>query len=254
MSKRRTPPLFEVLSGPDHRPGFPRSSSVLGGRGPVRVEAPQPAQPVQGGADQQAVVPPARAVRISLATACIGAGILVALFFGGWALVYQLGAKQKESDLAPYLESKATPPSQAAAPIPAPAIYQGDATPAASAPANVPPEVSDPTLIDPRKPGVNYLHIATLAWKDAHRAVVYLNEHGVAAAAAPAKPVDPLEARAKNLPHVVFAIDGVPSDQYRASAAKRQALEERVRSIGKRWQREEHGPSDFGQPGWSKFK
>jgi hypothetical protein len=187
----------------------------------------------------------------------IGAGALLALFFITWAVVYQLGAKHKESELAKYLATRE--PAQSPAPpvaIPAPAVYQGDPPPSLVA-ADVTPQqqpAADPPLADPRKAGINYLHIATMSWKDAEKAVAYLNKSGVAAAAVPSKPVDPAEARAKNLPHLVFAIDGVPSDQFRATEAKRQALEERVRRIGKKWQREEHGPSDFGQPGWSKFK
>jgi hypothetical protein len=53
---------------------------------------------------------------------------------------------------------------------------------------------------------------------------------------------------------LVFALEAIPSDQYRTTERKRQELVEKVRRIGKKWQSEEKGPSDFGEPGWAKFK
>jgi hypothetical protein len=254
MSKRRTPPLFEVLSGPDRRSGA-AGPTVRAGRGPVRVEVPQPQH-----TDAAGTLPGQKTFRVPLSVMCIAAGVLLALFFGGWAIVYQLGARQKETDLAQYLDTRNAPPTPAgtaaATPMPPPAMYHAEATPGIDPGPAAPPATGtdEAAFADPRKPGMNYLHIATMSWKDAEKAVAYLNKNGIAAAAAPAKPVDPSEARAKNLPHIVFAVDGVASDQFKATAARRQSLEERVRSLGKRWQREEHGPSDFGQPGWSKYK
>src|SRR5207245_8227784 len=65
-------------------------------------------------------------------------------------------------------------------------------------------------MADPRKPGNNYLHIVILPWKDAEKAVAYLNKSGVPSFAVPDKklgPIDPAEARAKNRNHLVFALD-----------------------------------------------
>jgi hypothetical protein len=188
----------------------------------------------------------------------IGISVLLAVFFIGWAIVYQLGAHRTQKELARYLGDARDPqavipsPSAPSGLGPAPALITADQPSTGEPPA--PQSDAQPPLADLRRPGVNYLHIDTLTWKDAERAVAYLNKNGVAAAAAPAKPIDPLEARNRNLPHIIYALDGVPSEQYKSSEHKRQELVDRVRKIGKKWQTEEKGPSDFGLPGWVKFK
>lgn len=118
------------------------------------------------------------------------------------------------------------------------------------------PEKIEPVTLatDPRKPGFNYLEIVRLTARDADEAVAYLKSHGVNAAAVPLRKVDPGTARANNLPHLVIASDGVPSDRFRASAPERSALVEKIRSLGQRFQKEERGASDFAEPGWALFK
>jgi hypothetical protein len=194
--------------------------------------------------------------RVIGVVAMVAAGVLVVVF-GLWFVAYQLGQREQRArqrdQMNTYLDTVAPAPTTVIPSMPGP-------TPGVSV---VPDGTSDianqpgAPAADPRKSGNNYLHIVTLSWKDAERAVGYLEKNGVpaaAVAAGAAKTVDPSEARAKNLPHLVFALEAIPSDQYRATERKRQELVDRVKRIGKKWQSEEKGPSDFGEPGWAKFK
>lgn len=114
---------------------------------------------------------------------------------------------------------------------------------------------STPVQEDPRQIGFNYLELCTLTYKDALQAVGYLGKSGIRAAAVPArKGVDPVTAAAKNQPHLVFVADGFASDRFKASERDRRALETKVEQIGKKWQRDDRGPSDFSRPQWRLFK
>jgi hypothetical protein len=130
------------------------------------------------------------------------------------------------------------------------------APPAGTSNADGTPEKIEPKAldVDPRKPGFNYLEIVRLTWNDAEEAVNFLRANKVNAVAVPVRKVDPAEARAKNLPHLVLVADGVPSDRFRVTAAERAALVERIRALGQKFQREERGASDFAEPGWARFK
>lgn len=113
-----------------------------------------------------------------------------------------------------------------------------------------------PTIgADPRQPGLNYLELCTLTYRDGLTAVEFLGKNGLRAGLVPAqKAVDPAKAAANNGPHVVFILDGIPSDRFRASEKERAALIKRVEDIGRRFQREQRGASDFSRPAWRLFR
>lgn len=268
MSKaRRTPPLFEVLGGPGTRYSQPGVSATPGRREPVQVNvngsaaegarAGTPQPPAHSSAGRSR---PRGALYVGIAAA-------IALLFGVWYVAFGMGRDTARRELAPHLDQPGAGETAAGVPSggspspfgPSSASGAVPQTPAATPQGTPPPIVpqDEPLVavgVDPRQPGVNYLHIVTLTWKDAEQAAAYLTKNGVNAGAAPAKRVDPQQARDKNLPHLVFALEGVPSDRFKESAARRADLVEKVRQIGKRWQREEHGASDFGEPGWVLFK
>ncbi len=244
MAKRRTPPLFEVLSGPALE---------------VRL-------PVSGGSSSSAAAEGTRQWNPVGIISIIFAVVLV-VGFGIWFVAYQLGQNKQQAiqkeQISNYLDKVSPAPTTVIPTVPTPPVANapGLGTGVGVATEGPPgPDVGIPAAApssDPRRAGNNYLHIVTLSWKEADRAVAYLEKNGIPAAAmpsGPAKAVDPSEARAKNLPHLVFALEAIPSDQYRSTERKRQELVERVRRIGKKWQSEEKGPSDFGEPGWVKFK
>ncbi len=113
-----------------------------------------------------------------------------------------------------------------------------------------------PTIgADPRQPGLNYLELCTLTYRDGLAAVEFLGKNGLRAGLVPAqKAVDPAKAAANNGPHVVFILDGIPSDRFRASEKERAALIKRVEDVGRRFQREQRGASDFSRPAWRLFR
>lgn len=252
MAKRRTPPLFEVLSVPDRR------TSGMGTplrRGPVEMRMPPPSESVQG-AGTRAAAPGTGQLSITRPTLfLIIAGVMLVIFgvlyvAYGWGKKEALGDRTRELEQTfPEAPAGALPPGGQANAVTPPVVVE-------PAPRPQPEPAADP-LADPRKPGVNYLMVANLVWKDAERAVAFLSKNGVPAAAVPyakgKSKVDPQQARDKNLPHLVFVLEGVPSDRFKASEAARTKLVNQVRLIGKKWQSEEKGPSDFGEPYWSKY-
>jgi hypothetical protein len=108
------------------------------------------------------------------------------------------------------------------------------------------------TAIDPRSPGLNYLHLVTLPYQQAVVGVVYLRDNGVEAFAVP---VDGERVAANNpLPrYMVFAGPGVTGEQLRQKQTIVTRLEAAVAKLGRAWLREFKGPSDFREPLWRKY-
>ncbi len=249
MAKRRTPPLFEVLSSPDRRSG---AGSLLGSR-PVQVPVPRP-EPVRPASPAAA---PKRGIQITGTMFWLGVAALVAVAATVWLFAFKMGEQKKLNEVKDHLIDTPKDSGAPNAPLNTPGTAPGTQPPTMQPDPGQAPQADPSPPTDPRKPGNNYLHIVILPWKDAEKAVAYLNKSGLAAFAVPDKKlgkIDPADAKAKNLNHLVFALESIPSGQYTASERKRQELVDRVKQIGKKWQREEKGPSDFGEPGWALFK
>lgn len=253
MAKRRQPPLFEVLGGADRR-GM--SAKPL----PVQVRIPPAASPPPTPAPSPRGVAPAKGkiVLNSAAIMLILAGVLL-LGFTVWYLAFRMGENAARDDKTKEIEKTfPAPPESPAGPLAGGPLNQTDTSPTTTLGGDPTPAPTPDDLADPRITGVNYLHVVdTLAWKDAERAVAFLAKGGIPAKAVPfvkgKSRVDPKQARDKNLPHVIFVLEGIPSGQYKASESRRNELVEKVRRLGKRWQAEEKGPSDFASPYWAKF-
>lgn len=229
---------------------------MLGGR-PVQVPVARPEKPARAAGEVRA------GLHISAAAVYLGVAVVLGIVFAVWFFAFRQGEDHKLKELQPHLDDSAQTTPNAA--NPPKALNSQGGTPGSNNQTNpqppsgqldaVPPELNP--VADPRKPGNNYLHIVILPWKDAEKAVAFLNKSGLAAFAVPDKKlgkIDPADAKAKNLAHLVFALEPIASGQYTASERKRQELVDRVKQIGKKWQREEKGPSDFGEPGWALFK
>jgi hypothetical protein len=269
---RRTPPLFEVLSGSERRspPGTlgngsrPVEVRVPAGPGPnIDTGAPRPApeRPRPAGP----AVSPVLWVLVAIALAAVAATGYFAFRAGEDKAARSLvpvdpGLPRADSPSGPGApdtpSGPATPPGETIARPDNPA----DPGPGAQRPGPTPPAPPAPepdpgdVTIDPRQPGMNYLHIVKLRWRDAEKAVAFLNASGVPVAAVPERQVDPSTARDNNLPHLVFALEAIPSDRFTASADKRKALIEKVKRIGQRFQREHKGVSDFSEPFWARYQ
>ncbi|HYF15089.1 MAG TPA: hypothetical protein VD971_08480 [Phycisphaerales bacterium] len=103
--------------------------------------------------------------------------------------------------------------------------------------------------LDPRKPGLNYLELATLSYGDAVTAVLYLYLNGVDAFAVP---LDSGSSAAKDSPpkYRVIAAEGLEGRETRGAAATR--LQSDVERLGGVWLKSLRGPTDFRSPLWKK--
>jgi len=109
---------------------------------------------------------------------------------------------------------------------------------------------------DPRTPGFNYLLIASevseLDEAETARLVDFLGSAGIPIVGVP---IDRPGARANNGPvYRLYVLDGVASERFSASAAARASLERRVQELGREWQRERGGTTNFDSPVWEKHR
>lgn len=105
---------------------------------------------------------------------------------------------------------------------------------------------------DPRQTGVNYLELGVLRYEDAVEAIQYLTANGLPVAAVPTNGVDPASARAKNLNCLLFVLEGSPSQGYKSdtNVRRRAEIESQVRRLGKSFQKDQKGASDFADTFW----
>jgi hypothetical protein len=107
---------------------------------------------------------------------------------------------------------------------------------------------------DPRQPGYNYLELAVLTYSDATEAIEYLTKNGIPTAGVPLNGVDPRAAKAKNVKCLLFVLEGSPSQGYKSESnvQRRSEIESTVRRLGKVFQKEHKGASDFSEILWVK--
>ncbi|MBL8763263.1 MAG: hypothetical protein JNM07_03215 [Phycisphaerae bacterium] len=118
----------------------------------------------------------------------------------------------------------------------------GEANPAAVTPA--------PT----RQGGFNYLVAARLPESDARDAAEFLSANGLPAGAFPSK-LESTRAASNNRPvWEVVVLEGIAPGEFRQSDQKRASIEASVKRLGKRWNKEQRGPSDLSQPEWRKYQ
>jgi len=278
---RRTPPLFEVLRGQDRRtspgtPGKPAAGSTSAPPRPVEVRTPASGPSTGPDATGGSYEPridtggarlDRRAGRASSAARWLSPTVwaLIAVCLAAvattWYVAYRFGQDQAAKDLVPKEPGVPKAADLAAGGGVQPSDPQADAPDRELAPQPGNPVPAAPILPidvalgdDPRQPGMNYLHIVTLTWRDAEQAVAFLNRSGVRAVAIPARKVDPKAARDKNAPHLIFAAEAIPSDRFKASATQRNALIEKVKRVGQRFRKEEKGASDFAEPYWAAYQ
>lgn len=221
-----------------------------------------------------------RQLTIPVRTIFFGIGGLILVLFLVWGLAWKLGhesALQKyvvkeantELDKSDPLADAAVAPDPltsrtAAATTPSnraervqpppqqPAARSGPPQPAVSVPV---PAGSLAPGADPRGTGLNYLWILTLPDLDAAETVAaFLTRNGVPASVVPTGKVDMATARANN--HrgwEVFALEGIPSGQYRARAAQREALQKKVESLETALNRELKSPVRLNAHQWKKY-
>ncbi len=126
--------------------------------------------------------------------------------------------------------------------------------PEAAPPAPKPVAVAPGAAVSGFQPGLNYLVVATLRRSDADEAAKYLASQGLPIYIVPERGVDPASPQANNGSWEVLVLQGY-SSPLSASQAERDALEARVKTLGRRWKAEnKRAPTDFAQVFWKRFK
>lgn len=288
---RRQQPLYEVLSGSSRRPGFPRPVPIR--RDPAHREAPpaeagpEPAAAatVEHDATAPAAAPAAElkvlgrnpfrrthapsaakpdtkpastetepadgSLRLPASTMLIVLAVLIAVVAVTWTIAFRMGAQNEAAKMVGQFpaapgtpavsgpEPRENPTPPAPAPLPRPQPPEQKTAPGGFEPGQ-----------DQRIPGHNYLYLGTLMERDAAAGTAFLTQNGVPAFYV----VDRAKAGGNNRPCRMYAAMGVPSDRYSAMQRERDELVRKVEELGRRWQREHRGASDFRQPQWTLFK
>jgi hypothetical protein len=195
------------------------------------------------------------------------AAAVVVLFIVVWAFAYKMGERQGQRSVLSHTdpEDAAVITGNAPAQIPNTQLPPAPASSASSqSPATAPPKATPapagamPPVVqaDPRLPGNNYLELCPLTWKDAEPAVRFLQSHGIRATAIPRSAggaggggVDLAKPQPNN-PFLIIVDQPIPSGHFKASKAQADALMAEVRRLGKKWQTEHRGASDFADPMW----
>jgi len=107
---------------------------------------------------------------------------------------------------------------------------------------------------DPRESGLNYLVLATLSTQQAAEAISFLYSNSVTVIGVPV--VDSRGSSANNPSRYTLYSLGVaiPGNQWSAMSQARMQHQQRIASLGARWQQERRGTSDFSQTNWEKFE
>lgn len=197
-------------------------------------------------------------LRLPASTLLILLAVVIAVVAVAWTIAFRMGAQTEAAKMGEQFPDAPSPDRLVSGPgdgrtggSPSPDGNPGSAQPPSPAPQ---PKPAMPTPAaaggDPRIPGSNYLYLGTLTERDATAGVTFLTQNGVPAFYV----VDRSKGGANNPPCRIYAAEGVPSDRYRDSQRERDELVRKVEEIGRRWQRDHKGASDFRQPYWTLHK
>lgn len=228
----------------------------------------------QRGGEQASSVRAGAVRRRWLPAVGFGVAALLVILIAGWFAAYRMGQQQGRETVLPYLSEKNGTGNGTAPVLPDGGksgleVAGGNGgTPSGVNPTPsggtdgkggsgaAPEAVKGPKVgEDPRQNGYNYLELCTITFREGIQAVDFLGRNGVKAGLVPAvKKVDPARAAANNDPHILFVADGIASDRFKTSERERAQLVAKVEQIGKKFQRDQRGASDFSRPMWRLFK
>ncbi len=188
----------------------------------------------------------------------IVAGLIV-LVIVTWWVAYKLGHGGGESQAVKDLGLNGTikEPGREAIPV-NPSLVNNElkapepkAAPAERKPNPTPVAPPSAPGTDPRVSGLNYYLLASGLDKDgAQKIADFLTENGLQSAAA----VDRKPTGSNNPgSYVVFVTRGIKPEEYKTRAAARTEVETQVSRLGKVWQKERKGKTDFSQAYWQRY-
>jgi hypothetical protein len=265
---RPGPALFELIRGgsappppPVSRGGAPEKPLVRitpkAAAEPVTVREPEPAAAPQPGKPAEkawaawnkpgALLDFQRSVTVPMSAILLTIGVVIALLVIVWATAWTLGGTKGEQAATRDLKREDIPVNQGLlvtppkAPEPKTLVRENKPQPVSPVPAGG----------DPRVAGMNYYLLASGLDKDGARAIAeYLTQNGLPAAAA----VDTGASGPNNRgSFVVFAAKGITPEDYKNRAAVRTEIESAVSRLGKLWQKDRKGQTDFTGAYWKKF-
>lgn len=252
MATKRAKPLYEMIdprTGPVTRPVRPSAGSVA--PPPPRVEAPP----------EEGWLSPGRAMRVPVGYALVAGAVCVALIVGAFVLGYVVRTKEFERERLAEVERGTATSTGIADPIvgadlnqgllatndqqrgPAPAPREAKQV---GLPGDVPPK-STPALPDgmtlvegdvanPLEPGLNYFVVASiLEQDDAIAAGKFLADNGVATVVMPS--------RFSSGSWMVTTRLGFAGGEHNGPEAN--ALKARIEQIGRVYQQDHRGPTNF---------
>jgi len=251
-----SPPLFEVLE---------RQRARSDDR-PVRVEPPEPLDDAPEPRVRrlgELVVTDGRVV-LPVSYAYIALASIIALVLVIWTVAYSAGARARHEAMLeqwsrgrPEVQDPLVPeqtPERPAETNPAPVENRPAHSPATSPAAGGPAVLtaSGPISEDPRRPGLNYLHLATgLTRGEGEGLVAFLGSNGLEALAIP---LDRSGGGANNpVRYRLVLAEGFEGSQFSETKPRRDDLVRRAQALGQRWQREMKGSTSFPSPQWTKY-
>lgn len=249
---RPGPALFELIRDST---GTRQSSAPAR---PAAPSAPAPAPRVDIPAPRSGDAHPAfdlqRTVSVSMQTIWLAVGAAILAAFAIWVIAWLAGKHRGEQDSLRDFKGASpgiTEPLRNPTDIP---LNKGLVTPGTSP--QLPKTSTEPPIGsetgDPRVAGLNYLVITSrLDREAASRIVNFLSENALPAIAVAVVKGTP---GANNPPtYTVYALQGITRDQYRSRAPQRTELEDKVTRLGKTWQKDHKGQTNFSQFNWEKY-
>lgn len=262
--KRGAPVLIELITRPSGPSvgGSPAAQPMTGGvgRGGSSVSNPDNwgGALSRGGGDGRS--------DLRLPAMLIGAGIVVVVIAA--IMGYQLGQKKERQDVAER-NAAGSGPSQPGTGATVPPLGPGVVDPlngGASDPNSAmgggviksPPLAPVPAPADAGlQDGWNYLVVATLRRSEAETAARYLADEGIPVqlVAAERGGVDRGGSGANNGLWQLWVLRGVPSGEYSQRRSEREALETKVKMLGRTWKAQNRkAPTDFASTYWVRYK
>ncbi len=251
---RPGPALFELLRDKTGSRSEAAARQAPASTPPPAAPAPAPRVSVQPAFDLK------QRITVSMSSVWIGVGLAILVAIGTYSLVYKTAYSHGERDATRDITKGGGGINEPLHQQPGSPIALNPSlvtqSPPKQSPANVPAAPTGPTpgsaSGDPRVAGFNYLTIASKMDRDtAERAVTFLADNGVKAFAIP---VVKTGSGANNGPtYTLYALQGITRDELRARAPVRTDLEDRVARLGKIWQKEHKGQTDFSKTYWDKF-
>lgn len=290
--RRKSPPLFDLMRERERAANAPDPISPSQKERPSEQvsspernpSAPAPARPTAwdstGGVSRAersaaAMLDEApqtdKTLKLPMSMAYLIVALMLAGLVGAWVGGYKLGEKSGKAQMEALVKDE---------PVVRPRVDDDDpvSEPVTRQPAiSTPPlPVEDPILNDridpgapglavmsasgfladdPREEGTNYLELATLPRDEASSAIEYMNSHGVPVIGIPR--LDSRRSDANNPSRYTLYSLGVaaPGDQFRTMTRERDDHQRLIARLGKQWQQEFRGGSDFAvsKTQWVKY-